>query len=305
MSRLLRYARNDGHCEERSDEAIQRNYMYRPKSKPARIGANRQMQMAEKRANMPSIVKRKALRIAKLSACAALVGGIVFSALTYGPALTDKIFVAVKSSNKLPSAFRITGCSLPVQASLTRAIDLMVKADSSSFNRAGILKAAAAIPEIETVNVGKISGASKDKTTLISVTERRPVAIVHNGGMFLVDKMGICFSPIPGQFYDLPLLSFGKVTPGDTVDLERFNKIKKSARNIDKAFYKEISEIDLSGSSEVNILLSSSDAEYKISTKDIETGLIRVKALKERLTNETGKTKIDLRYKNLAFITTH
>jgi len=120
----------------------------------------------------------------------------------------------------------------------------------------------------------------------------------------LVDKKGICFSPIPGQFYDLPLLTLGSVAPGDTVDLELFNKIKRAARSLGGAFFREISEIDLSGTSEVNLTFRSSDTEYKVAVRDVESRLVHVKALKERLTNDSAKSmRIDLRYRNLAFAT--
>jgi cell division septal protein FtsQ len=285
--------------------------MKKPKSKPVksiksvRIGANRQMQIAEKRANMPSLLKRAALRYAKVAACLTLVGVVVFLALTYAPVISDRISGAIKSGNMLPSAVKVTGCSLPVQALLMKAIDSMVAADSSSFCRAGILKAALAIPGIENVNVRKITGISKNKTTVITVTERKPVAIIHNGWIFLVDKKGVCFSPVPGQFYDLPLLAFGGVAPGDTVDLELFNTIKRTAKSLGGAFFRDISEIDLSKASEVNLVFRSSDTEYKVLARDVESRLVHVKALRERLTDDNSKPmRIDLRYRNLAFATT-
>ncbi|GBU22462.1 hypothetical protein R80B4_02371 [Fibrobacteres bacterium R8-0-B4] len=74
------------------------------KSKLVRVGANRQMQIAEKRAKMPSLVKRAALRFAKAAACVALAGAAVFSVWVYGPTLTDKISGAVKSRGRTPSA---------------------------------------------------------------------------------------------------------------------------------------------------------------------------------------------------------
>jgi cell division septal protein FtsQ len=284
--------------------------MKKPKSKPVksvkpvRVGANRQMQIAEKRAKMPSLVKQATLRFAKAAVCAALVGGIVFSVWVYGPAITDRISGAVKSGNRLPSSIKITGCSLPVQVSLMRAIDSMTRIDSSLFCRAGILSAVSAISEIESVNVNKIKGLSKDKTTLITVKERKPVAMIHNGGIFLVDKKGICFSPVPGRFYDLPLLTFGGVAPGDTVDLELFNKIKKTARGLGGAFFREISEIDMSRASEVNMTFRSSDTEYKVAVRDVESRIVHVKAIRERLKDDSaGAMRIDLRYRNLAFAT--
>jgi len=274
------------------------------KSKNMRIGANRQMRIAEKRAKMPSLVRCAVLRFAKVTACVALVGGIVFSGVAYGSALSDRISGVIKSGSRLPSAVKITGCSLPVQASLMRAVDSMVLADSLSFDRVGILKAASAIPGIENVSVKRSVGASKDKTTLITVTERRPVAMVHNGGIFLVDKRGICFSPVPGRFYDLPLLVFGGVALGDTVDLELFNTIKRAARGLGGAFFREISEIDMSGASEVNLVFRSSNTEYKVAARDVESRLVHVKALRERLTGDSaGSMRIDLRYRNLAFAT--
>jgi len=274
------------------------------KPKPVRIGANRQMQMAEKRAKMPVLVKNATLRFVKIAACLTLAGGIVFGVKTYGPGVSDKISGAVRSSGRLPSDVKITGCSMPVQALLMRAVDSMARADSLSFRRAGILKAASAISDIENISVKKIAGPSNEKTTLITVTERKPVAMVHNGEIFLVDKKGVCFSPVPGEFYDLPLIAFGRVAPGDTVDLEIFNRIKRTARGLGGAFFRDISEIDLSGASEVNLVFRSSDTEYKVSARDVESRLVHVKALKERLTNGNGKPmRIDLRYRNLAFAT--
>jgi len=260
--------------------------------------------MAEKRAKMPSLVRNAALRFAKIAACLAVVGGAVFGVSTYGPGVSDKIFAAVKSSNRLPSNVKVTGCSPSVQASLMRVVDSMLAVDSLSVDRAGILKAAAAVSGIENVVVKKIAGASNDKTTLITVTERKPVAMVHNGGIFLVDKKGICFSPVPGEFYDLPLMALGRVAPGDTVDLELFNRIKRTARGLGGAFFRDISEIDLSGAPEVNLVFRSNGTEYKIAASDIESRLVHVKALKERLAHEGAKPmRVDLRYRNLAFVT--
>jgi len=274
------------------------------KSKPARIGANRQMQMAEKRAKMPSLVKNAAWRFVKIAACLAVAGGVVFGVFTYGPGVSDKILGAVKSSGRLPSDVKITGCSLPVQALLMRAVDSMTRADSSSFCRAGILKAASAVSDIENVSVKRIVGQSNEKMTLITVTERKPVAMVHNGGIFLVDKKGVCFYPVPGEFYDLPLIAVGRVAPGDTVNLELFNRIKRTARGLGGAFFRDISEIDMSGASEVDLVFRSSDAEYRVGARDVEDRLVHVKALKERLTYENGKPmRVDLRYRNLAFVT--
>jgi cell division septal protein FtsQ len=280
------------------------NSKYMKSVKPVRIGANRQMRIAEKRAKFPAAVRSAALRFVRVAACAAFIGGIAYSVLAHGHVLSSRVFAAVKPSYGLPAAVRVTGCSPFVQASFMRIVDSVSRAAPHSFSRAKILKAASAIPEIENVSVKKVRDASKEKVTLITVTERKPVAIIHNGGIFLVDRRGVRFSPVPGRFYDLPLLAYGGKVLGDTVDMELFNTIKKAAYEQGDAFFREISEIDLSGTSEVNLLFRSSDTEYRLAARDVENRLAHVKALKERLTHESAKhMRIDLRYRNLAFAT--
>lgn len=281
--------------------------MKKMKSKPVktvRVGANRRMRIDEKRARMSAMVRRIAARVAKIAVCVALVGGVVYAVFTHAPALSDRVVSAVKSGKRLPALVTIVGCSPPVQASLKRAIDSMAAFDSSAFDKAGILRAASAIREIEKVGVKTVRAASGDKATQITVVERKPVAIVHNGGVFLVDRKGVCFSPVPGRFYDLPLLAYGGRALGDTVDMELFNTIKKTARGLGGAFFRELSEINLSCASEVNLVFRSSDTEYKVGARDVESRLVHVKTLKERLTNESSKMlRVDLRYRNLAFVT--
>jgi cell division septal protein FtsQ len=272
--------------------------------KSARIGANRRMRMNEKRSKRPTVVKRVFAKGVRAALCLALAGAAVYSVFIYGHIISDKVSGAVKSGMRLPASVAITGCSPTVQASLKRAIDSLAPADSSSFDRAGILKAASAIREIEKVVVKRARWASHDRVTQITVTERKPAAIVHNGEIFLVDGNGVCFSPVPGQFYDLPLLAYGGKALGDTVDMETFFAIKRAAKSLGGAFFQELAEIDLSRASEVNLVFRSSDTEYKVAARDVESRLAHVKALRERLADDGSKPlRVDLRYRNLAFAT--
>jgi cell division septal protein FtsQ len=281
--------------------------MNKPKSKPvksARIGANRRMRMNEKRTKMPAVAKRAFAKAAKVVLCLALAGGAAYSVSVYGRALSDTVSDAVKSGMRLPTSVTITGCSPPVRVSLKRAIDSLALADSRTFDRAGILRAASAIREIEKVSVKRNGWARGEKTTRVTVTERKPAAILHNGSVFLVDRNGICFSPVPGQFYDLPLLAYGGKALGDTVDMELFYAVRKAAQSLGGAFFQELAEINLSRASEVNLVFRSSDTEYKVAARDVESRLAHVKALRERLTDDAAKPlRVDLRYRNLAFAT--
>jgi cell division septal protein FtsQ len=239
------------------------------------------------------------MKLGKIVGIAALVCVAGFAVYACSPAVTVKISSAFKSADKVDAGFKIVNCNAAVGAKLGNALEALAMADSHALDRAKIIKAAAEIPEIEKIRIGK----TKDKAALIKVAERKPVAIVHGGNICLVDKKGIRFAASPGQYYDLPLVSFGGA-PGDTVGLETFNAIKKASRNLGSGFFQQISQIDLSDSAEVNLIFKSGKTEYTLSVGDIEGRMSHIKKLVERLQDERAEpSRVDLRYRSLAFST--
>jgi hypothetical protein len=260
-----------------------------------RIGANKQKAVSEQRARRPY----RMMKFGKIAGIAALVCAVGIAVYTCSPAVTVKISSAFKSAGKMNSGFKIVNCNAAVGAKLGNALETLAAADSHAVDRASIVKAATGIPEIEKVRIGK----TKDKATLIKVTERKPVAIAHGGNICLVDKKGIRFNASPGQYYDLPLVSFGGAL-SDTVNLETFNTIKKVSRNLGSGFFQQISQIDLSDSAAVNLIFKSGKTEYTLNAGDIEGRMGHIKKLVERLQDEqTEPARVDLRYRSLAFST--
>jgi cell division septal protein FtsQ len=269
--------------------------------KTKRIGANQERHMnghlGKSRAS--KLMKRGMLRAVFVIAIAVFAGIAVFR---YSPQAFVYASDAVKAGKRLHTNIKITNCSHAAQESLKKALDSLMAVDSFSFDRAKAVKAASMIPEIEKVSIKKIRDRkNRELTTLIRVTERKPVALVHGGGFHLVDRNGIRFTATPGRYYDLPLLVVGNESAGDTVDLEVFNKIRKTCRPLGSTFFQQISQIDLSEGDAVNLTFKSGEAEYVINPGDIEKKMVQIKKLREKLLEKgSDPARIDMRYHRLA-----
>ncbi|MDR2577478.1 MAG: cell division protein FtsQ/DivIB [Chitinispirillales bacterium] len=276
------------------------------KPMPGRIGANTRKRMEEARAQRPGAIARLAGRISKVVATATIVAAAGFAVFTYSPAVWAKAAETAKTTKKLSANVRIVKCGKQTQKLLENALDSLLRYDTLSFDRAEILRAAATIPEIEKIGIKRARcWASREKITRIKITEREPVALVHCGNIFLVDKKGIRFAVRPGQFYDLPLLVIDDRTLQDTVDMKIFNTIRKTSRTLGNSFFQQISQIDVSDNSAVNLLFKSGEAEYVVGYEDIENRLPHIKELRERLLEGPVKpVRVDMRYRSLAFSST-
>jgi len=267
-----------------------------------RVGANRQKMVNEQRARRP----RRIAGIIKIAGIAILVLSAGFAIYTCSPAVTGRISSVVHSGSKVSNDMRIINCDVSVAMLLRDAVSSQHAAaalssqrpvDSVSLDKAEIIKAAAQIHEIEKINITK----TKDGGTIIKVTERKPVAILHSGVISLVDKKGVRFAAVPGRYYDLPLISTD-IGQSDTVNLETFDAIKKASRDMGGAFFQQISQIELLGNGDVKLIFKSGKTEYTLNSEDMEKRLFHVKKLLERFQEEDAEpAHIDLRYKSLAF----
>jgi cell division septal protein FtsQ len=267
-----------------------------------RVGANRQRHIEEQRAHRPRVIRRAFRKWSKAGAVAAAAVAAGIAIFMYSPGVYAKAAQTILTGRRLCASVKITNCGKRTEASLKNALDSLAGADSLAFDRANVLKVASAIPEIEKVSVRKCRDrANHEMVTSIKVVERKPVALVHDGGICLVDKNGIRFAPRPGQYYDLPLILVDSVDDRDTVDLQVFNAIKKASRNLGGAFFDQISQINLCDSSALNLIFKSGEAEYLVGYEDLEERLVHIKTLRERLLEENGEpARIDMRYRSLA-----
>jgi len=264
-------------------------------AKAKRIGANRKKALAEQRTKRPFRAKKFGT-VGIIAACCAAALFVVYK---YSPAVSGYVTEAFKSKNELTAGFQIVNGGAYTRLLLQAAVDSLVKSDSVSIKKDAIIQAAAAIPEIEKINIK----SGRDKKTVLRITERAPVALVLDGGIRLVDKNGVRFNAVPGQYYDLPLITFGSANLSDTIKLETFNTLKKTAENLGGAFFRQISQIDFSDISSVNLIFKSERTEYTIGSDDIEKRLGHMKTLREKLIQENREPNhADLRYRGLAYL---
>jgi len=258
-----------------------------------RVGANRQKMVNEQRARRP----RRIANLAKIIGLAVVALSMGFVVYTCSPTVTGRISNAVHSGQQVSADISIVNCGVSVAARLHSALIVLQGADSLPVEKADVVKAAAAISEIEKISFTK----TKDKSAIIKVTERKPVAIVHSGNMFLVDKKGIRFAAVPGRYYDLPLISVN-AKQKDTINLEAFEAIKKASRDVGSTFFQQISQIELLKNGDINLIFKSGKTEYTLGKDDMEKRLFHVKKLLERFQEEDAEpAHIDLRYRGLAF----
>ena len=263
-------------------------------AKIRRIGANRRKALAEQRTKRP----RRAKKFGGAGLIAALCVLALFAIYKYTPAVRGHIAEAFKSGNELSAGFQIVNGSARTRLLLQAAVDSLVKSELS-IKKDAVLLAVAAIPEIERVTV-KSGG---DKKTLLKITERTPAALVLDGNVGLIDKNGVRFRAIPGQYYDLPLVTFSGAGLSAATVIEKFNSIKRASVNLGGAFFKQISQIDFSGSSSVNLIFKSGRTEYIVGSDDIEERLAHIKSLREKLMRENREPqRADLRYRGLAYL---
>jgi hypothetical protein len=229
----------------------------------------------------------------------ALSAAALFAVNKYSPAAGGYIAEAFKSNNELSAEFQIVNGSVYTALLLKAAVDSLVKSDSNSLKKDAIFRTAAAIPEIERLNIK----SDRNKKTILRITERTPVALVLDGDIRLVDKNGVRFKTLPGQYYDLPLISFGNTGLSDKVELDKFNTIKKASASFGGDFFKQISQIDFDNKSSVNLIFKSGRTEYTMGSDDIENRLGHIKTLREKLMRENREpARVDLRYRGLAYL---
>ncbi|MDR3012993.1 MAG: hypothetical protein LBU70_07265 [Chitinispirillales bacterium] len=275
----------------------------RTDARRVRIGANRKEAIERLRAQRLRAIMSAFKKWSKVAAVVAVVVAAGYVMYLYSPAAFAGISDSIRSTKRLSSNIKITNCNPQLQARLMYKFDSLKKSDSLAFDRATILKIAAMFPEIEKASVKKSRNkVGKEALTQIKIVERKPVALVHDGNIFLVDKKGVRFAAKPGQYYDLPLFVVCSKITRDTVDLEFFNLIQKISRRYGDGFFSQISQIDISDGSFARFYFKTGEAEYIIDRKETEKRLIHIKRLRERiLADYVVPMRVDLRYRGAAF----
>ena len=146
---------------------------------------------------------------------------------------------------------------------------------------------------------------------VIDITERKPVALVNLGVVYMVDMHGVLLPFTPGIATALPLFSGLR----DTVDdagrkvltqggMERVRAFLGGAAYADQHLASQISQVDFSDPQKLRIAFQTITAVVEVDERSIAERLHCLKQMHGMWQNEgTTVTKVNLCYQNLAFVT--
>ena len=145
----------------------------------------------------------------------------------------------------------------------------------------------------------------------LGISERKPVALLQTGVIRLVDAAGVCMPLDSRTAHSLPLFSGLQDTIGadgirrTTVEsTERMNRFLASAASFDTSFARRITQVHFDDQQTARILLEGSPTMVVISESEATLGLQRLARIWEAVRNDPVlPAKIDLTYRNLAFVT--
>jgi hypothetical protein len=268
-----------------------------------RRGPNRRKKAARRKARRRSVFAR-ALPVLCIAAACVAAGMTVNN--RYGAHLAviaermneirdpsiDRVVVQGSFSVNVDELLRNSGVTLPVTA--------------DKLKKEYLKKMTAANPWIEKV---RCIGAKKGMATL-QVSERRPIALVQLGSVWLVDEAGICMPLKRGVSYECPLVSgLRDSVGGDGIrrlkafDARRLALLCEEIDKCDSAFARTVAQLNFGGDGRVCMTLCGTPTAIFIGENAPAQGLERLTRIWNMVaTGRRFPRSIDCSYRNIAFV---
>ena len=269
-----------------------------------RIGANRRIKKAEKRKKTPK--KQRAITgpvfaSIKTLGLVACIGGIGFWGTKKAAAYIDK-FDFLKIENITVNGNKQVNTSEVLSfASIEKGVFML------DLKVSEISKKLLKIPWIEKVNIKR----KIPNTVVITVQERKPIAFVNLGTIYMTDRSGYLWPLKPNTYWNVPVISGLKDTTCDGTihrlkkeSLLRMNSFFDEADKIDNAMPLEISQIDFREEGVISVRLESIPIHVELNRAAISKSLNNVCEILKGIEGNAKRTPrhINLRYDNIAFV---
>lgn len=162
-------------------------------------------------------------------------------------------------------------------------------------------------PWIESVKVAKKNGGK----VVISITERKPIAMVNLKSVYYIDRYGVVFPIAEKVISEMPIICGLK----DTLDAQGTRRICAAdmvcvktflhkAAAIKNDFLQTITQIDFADKNKIRLSFQAFSTLVEIDPANIDVGLRRLVRLEELLRNNPiMPEKINLCYHSIAFVT--
>ncbi len=270
---------------------------------PKRKGANSRRKRIQRKHKLAAFVKKSVPFLGLFLLAVSLIAGAIYGGVVSVDKLIETIDrsrlftvsnIVVKGNNIIPADSVIKRCGISPEFKIYR-----IKTSSVS----ALLQTD---PWIEKARcIARWWG-----TVAIEIKERTPIAMVNCGGIRLVDRYGVLMPLKPKALYDLPLItglrtfidSDGNIRP-DTANLIRGLRFIERAVKVRGDFFGKVTQLDICDTNRILCIVRERPAmmeiKYDADEKQIRNLCYMIEALES---GTSTATKIDLRFRNLAFV---
>ncbi len=269
-----------------------------------RVGANQRLKRQDnrnnKKKNRPAFLRRMFGLFKIISLVLILVGSGVFVVLK-SKTIIDKVAIIKVKKVLVKGNKEVKTSDIKSLAAIEQGVSLI------TLNVAGIKKRISSCPEVKTVKIKRrIPG-----TVIISIVERKPMAIANVGLMYLFDNEGIMWPIKANTYWDLPIISGIKDTVINSkkhkvrkCEMDKINTFFTKVNKIDKSFALDLSQIDFSDDDEVKVKFESKPTIVKLSRRNIQKNIYNLQKIFATIGNkeESMPKHIDLCFNNIAFV---
>lgn len=269
-----------------------------------RLGANSKRKSADRKIKVRSTVRKLFVKIgvfAIIIAVAALIGLGGFRGIR------EIITRVQKSKTFNVTAITVQGNNHVDSKTIMEKSGLLKIEKIYSIKESNIKASLSSNPWIENVNVVKRFGGK----VIVSITERKPVAMVSFGKVSYIDKNGYIFPLAKKAISEMPLFCGLKDTVVQkgirkirAADMSRVNVFLKAAYETDKGLLHSITQVDFSDKEQIHLSFQAYPTIVYVSLNNIESRFRYLQRIEEMIVSDSSAPKrINLCYQNLAFIT--
>ncbi|KMQ53051.1 hypothetical protein CHISP_0272 [Chitinispirillum alkaliphilum] len=263
-----------------------------------RTGANSRKSAAKK--------KQSRNRVAKKVISAIMLVSCVIAVLYFGWLGGRELYVfsveALDSSDLLSvKQVEIKNSTPEMERKIDSVIDTLIEEKIYRVKPGKIISALETIPEIRDV---KVRRSLRGKVT-ITINKRTPFVLFQAGEMYLADREGVVYPVKTGVFYEYPVITGSKIENGKIYsrDLEYVLNLIDYAKRMDKVFYRQISQINMSDSNQIYFTFSSSPVKYIVPRIGFESRLAHAEKIQQMITEGLWDPEsVNLSSRDLAFL---
>ncbi|MDG5814894.1 FtsQ-type POTRA domain-containing protein [Chitinispirillales bacterium ANBcel5] len=201
------------------------------------------------------------------------------------------------------TSIRVYGTNKEIENDIMTHIDTLLTDKIYNISTRDIRDALLTLPGVEHVRVRR----GIDGVLSITITRRKPVAMIPLNKMVLMDRDGFIFPTSKGEFYEVPVLSgIAEYIDSNRVRenyLEQVLKFIDSAHEIGENFYKQMATINIGKQGELTFNFQGSGIQYIATIKDIQSQLNKAAKMRKLLSsaNQTPSV-VNLSFQHMAFV---